>query len=413
MTRASNLRQAHWGIVSQSVNTGTNFLLSVLVARSATAAEFGTFAVVMVVYAIGLSIVRTTGSDVLAIRYAGTSQVRSRASEVVTYAAGLGVAFGLLSLGVGALLVGRVEGAYAGLAAALPMLYVQEALRGLAFARHSPRAAALSDLAWAGVQLGVAGTFAVTGAVTPAGAVAAWVLGGVVAGAASLIGFRLVPARQWPHRWFVSHRSLTVSLGAGDVLAYLPANLTILAMPAVTTLAEVGILRAAYLFYGPLGVLILTLRSMILPDAARAGTPRAVHRLLARAAVALGAVAVAWGCVIVAVPDTVGLWLLGESWHGTYVPRVLLGASLVAEAVMVCAVAALGLFELAGRIVRMQLIMSPLTVLLVLALAHGYGAVGAAAGFAACHGASALLAWSQVPAARSLTDARPGEKGPT
>lgn len=407
----SNLRQAHWGIVSQAANTGSNFLLSVLVARVVTAAEFGAFAVLMVFYMVGLAIVRTTGNDVLSIQYAGTGELHARARELVTYAAGLGVAFGLACLGAGALLVGHLEPAYVVIAASLPFLFVQEVLRGFAFARGTPRAAAFNDGLRVLVQIAVAAAvLLVADHVTMTGAIAGWALGGAIAAVASAVRYSILPARQWPHRWFVANKHLAAPLGASDTLAYLPANLTYLLMPAVTALSELGVLRGAYLFFGPLGILILTLRSMILPDAARLDGQQAVHRLVVRAAVVLGAVAVIWGVAVVALPDAAGSWLLGDSWDGTFLPRVLLGISVVAEAVMACAVAALGTFRMADRIVRIQLVMAPLTLLMVLGLAALFGANGAAAGFAVCYWVSALVAWMQVPRPGASTPRPHGRK---
>lgn len=401
-TAPSNLRQAHWGLISQGLNTGSNFLLSVLVARGVSAAEFGAFAVVMVLYMVGMAIVRTTGNDVLSIRYAGTAELRPRAREMLTYACGVGVLFGLLCLVVGVLLVGGLAPTYVLLAASFPLLFGQEALRGIAFARGRPTAAAWSDGLRSALQVGVVALLAVTGTVTMFGAVAAWVIGGAVAGLAACLAWRLAPAVRWPHRWFVDNRHLAAPLGTSEMLAYLPANLTYILMPLVTLLSELGVLRAAYLFFGPLGILMLSLRSLILPDAARIGCAQAIHRLFTRATIVFSIVAVTWGAIVVALPDPIGLWLLGDSWNGTFVPRVLLGVSLVAEALMTCAVAALGTFGLAKRILRVQLVMAPLTLTLVLGLAAVWGAIGAAAGFAVCYWVSAVLAWIQVPSGGHL-----------
>jgi O-antigen/teichoic acid export membrane protein len=409
----SNLRQAHWGIVSQAANTGSNFLLSVLVARTVTAAEFGAFTVLTVFYMVGLAMARTTGNDVVSILYSGSPQLHTRIREVVTYATGLGVLFGIPCVGVSLLLLDRFDPAYVLMAASLPFHFVQEALRGFAFARGTPRDAAVNDVLRVSVQVAVAALLLFSGAgLTMSGAIVGWALGGVVSALTAAACFSILPARQWPHRWFVTNRHLAAPLGAGEMLAYhLPSNLTFLLMPAVAALSELGVLRAAYLFFGPLGILTIALRSMLLPDAARLDGRRAVHRLIVRATVVLAAVSVVWAALVVALPDAVGMWLLGDSWTGTFVPRLLLGIGGVAEAVMVCGVAALGTFRLADRIVRIQMVMSPLTVLFVVGLAALYGADGAAAGFAVGYVASALVVWMQVPRGRRLDSTSAGAEG--
>ncbi|MDN5851402.1 MAG: oligosaccharide flippase family protein [Actinomycetia bacterium] len=407
----SNLRQAHWGLISQALNTGSNFLLSVLVARAVTATEFGAFAVVMVLYMVGVAIVRTTGIDVLSISYAGTDELRPRARGMLTYACSIGVLFGLLCTGVGVLLIGRLDPTYVLLAGSLPLLFGQEAMRGVAFARGQPKSAASNDGLRAVLQVAVVATFGLSGSVTIFAAVSAWAFSGSVAGIVACLAWRHAPAVQWPHRWFIENRALAAPLGASGMLAYLPKNLTYLLMPSVALLSELGVLRAAYLFFGPLGMLHLTLRSLILPDAARISSARAVHRLFIQATLVISAISVGWGVLVVALPDPVGLWLLGDLWNGTFVPRILLGVSLVAEAVMTCAVGALGTFGLAKRIVRVQLIMAPLTLVGVLALAAAYGATGAAAGFALCYSASAVLAWVLIPSGARLDDISVGSTG--
>lgn len=401
-TTRSNFRQGHWVVISQGLNTGTNFLLSILVARAVDAAEFGVFAVTMVLYMLGLGILRASGNDVLSILHArNVGDLPMRAPAVVSYAWGLGVVLGLPCLGVGLLAGGSIV-PYVVLAASFPLLLVQDALRGLAFAQGRPRSAALNDLLWAVVQVGLVIALATSHLPAMTTAVVAWAAGGVVAAVVALVRLGVLPIRQSPHRWFVTNREVAAPLLVSHVLTYLPANLTFLLMPAVTEVAELGTLRAAYLFFGPLGILILCLRSVVLPDAARITSPHLVRRLVIRVTCALCVVAAAWGTVIVLLPDGIGMWILGKNWDGTFFPRLFLAISLVAEAVMVGAVAALGTFRLMSRVVRVQIVAAPLILALVLLLARTHGASGAAAGFACGYWVSAVFAWLQVPSRRQL-----------
>lgn len=398
----SNLRQSHWVVISQGLNTGTNFLLSILVARAVDAAEFGVFAVTMVIYMLGVGVVRSSGNDVLSILHArNVDDLPLRARAVVSYAWGLGVVLALPCLGVGLLAGGSIV-PYVVLSASFPLLLVQDALRGLAFAQGQPRRAALNDGLWALVQVGV--VLVLTAGDLPAltATVVAWSAGGVVAAAVALVRFGGLPVRQAPHRWYMTNRKVAAPLLVSHVLTYLPANLTFLLMPAVTEVAELGTLRAAYLFFGPLGILILCLRSVVLPDAARITSPTLVRRFVIRVTCALCVVAAVWGAVIVVLPNGIGMWILGQNWDGTFFPRLFLAISLVAEAVMVGAVAALGTFRLASRVVRVQIVAAPLILALVLVLARTHGASGAAAGFAGGYWASAVFAWLQVPSRRQL-----------
>lgn len=193
----SNLRQAHWGLLSQCLNTGTNFLLSLLVARVAAPAEFGAFAVAMVLYMVGVGIVRASGNDVLAVVHArDLDRLPTRAREVSTYALGLGVVIGAGCVVVGTVLAGNPV-PYIVLGALLPLLMLEDALRGLVIAQGRPRDAALSDGTRAVVQIALVGAlFATTGAVTITGAVTAWAVGGATAATVMLARCRVRPDRK-------------------------------------------------------------------------------------------------------------------------------------------------------------------------------------------------------------------------
>lgn len=398
----TNLRQVHWVVVSQGLNTGTNFLLTVLVARGVSAGEFGAFAMTMLLYMLGVGVVRASCSDVLSILYSGDGgDLAVRAPTVVSFAGGLGIVLGIPCLGVG-LLVGGSLGPYVMLAAAFPFIFVQDALRGLAFAQGRPRDAAVNDGLWVTVQTIGVFVFALGGSTAMPAVVGAWAAGGVVAAVTALVRGDVMPVRQAPHRWFVTNHQLAAPLLMSYALVSVPASLALLLMPVVTEMAELGRVRAAYLFFGPLGILILCLRSTVLPDAARLDSPQSVHRLVIRVTLALCAVAVIWGTAAVLLPDGIGLWILGENWNGTFIPRVFLAVSVVAEAALVGAIAVLGTFRLMARVVRMQIATAPLILVFVLVLAHWYGASGAAAGFAVSYGLIAVLAWLLVPSDRRL-----------
>jgi peptidoglycan biosynthesis protein MviN/MurJ (putative lipid II flippase) len=74
--------------------------------------------------------------------------------------------------------------------------------------------------------------------------------------------------------------------------------------------------------------------------------------------------------------------------------RLLLGVSLVAEAVLVGQVAALSALRDTRRLARIRMVSAPLTVGLSLCLAALFGAPGTAAGFAIGYWVAAVLAWA-------------------
>ena len=161
MTGPTNLRQAHWGFLSQIVNTGTNFLLTLPVARVTAPDAFGAFAVVMVLYTIGIGVVRATSNDVLAVRRRRDRADPAREeSEALAHTVAFGILLGLAAAAV-VLVIGHGTGPFLLMALLMPMLLLQEGLRGIAMVRAVPKEAALSDVLWAVAQFGTIGVAAV------------------------------------------------------------------------------------------------------------------------------------------------------------------------------------------------------------------------------------------------------------
>ncbi|HXV94155.1 MAG TPA: hypothetical protein VD813_12705, partial [Pseudonocardia sp.] len=154
----SGLGQAHWGLISQGLNTGTNFVLSLLVVRSSTAAEFGGFALALVVYVLAVGLVRSTGSHVLTIDLANDPErLAHGAHDGCGYAAGIGAALGTAGILAATFVSGPLRPVLLILGVAFPLLLVQEVVRGYFFAQARPAAAAADDAIWASVQFAGAG----------------------------------------------------------------------------------------------------------------------------------------------------------------------------------------------------------------------------------------------------------------
>jgi O-antigen/teichoic acid export membrane protein len=390
----TNLRQAHWGFLSQIVNTGTNFLLTLLVARVTAPDAFGAFAVVMVLYTIGIGVVRATSNDVLAVRRRRDRADPAREeSEALAHTVAFGILLGLAAAAV-VLVIGHGTGPFLLMALVMPMLLLQEGLRGIAMVRAVPKEAALSDVLWAVAQFGTIGVAAVLdGRVSEIAAVLGWCAGGSLGAVTALVRLHIRPRFRAALRWFVLHRALAAPLLATHMLTGIPVDASFLLMPLVTDLSEVGALRAAFLFFGPLGILILGTRSMLLPDATRLGSPREVRRLVGRVTAVQAVLAAAWGAGVVLLPDRVGRWLLDTNWDGTQGPRTFLAVMLVAEAVLVGAIVVASALGQLRRALLVQATTVPIVLVLVLVVASGHGATGTAAVLAGGYAVSAVLAW--------------------
>ena len=70
---AARARNSVWGLVDQALSSITNFVGSVLAARTFTAAAFGAVAIGYSLYFISVGISRAMVTDVLVVRFAATS----------------------------------------------------------------------------------------------------------------------------------------------------------------------------------------------------------------------------------------------------------------------------------------------------------------------------------------------------
>lgn len=406
----SSLGQAHWGLASQGLNTGTNFVLSILVARSATPADFGQFSLVVIVYILAVGTLRTTGNNVLTIGHSTSAEtLHRRGRDNVAFAAGLGALVGAGCLLVALAATGPVRPVLFVMGFALPFLLVQDALRGLAFAQTRPAMAATIDGIWVVTQTAGAGALLWWVAEPAMWAFAGcWAAGGAVAALVGLFLARIRPVVHLPYHWLRENRALAGPLFGSYLLTALPLYVTFLALPFVTDLAEIGVLRAAYLFFGPLGTLNAAAYSLTLVDAVRVPSASRRTTLVRRVSLGLTAISIAWGFLIVLLPGDVGRWLIGTNWNGSLEPRLLLAVTLAAEAALVGALAGLAAMRMAPRATRVQMVTAPLTLVLSVALAAPFGAAGAAGGLALGNWICVGIVWARYPAAtRAAAVARP------
>jgi peptidoglycan biosynthesis protein MviN/MurJ (putative lipid II flippase) len=133
---------------------------------------------------------------------------------------------------------------------------------------------------------------------------------------------------------------------------------------------------------------------LALPHAVTQRRAGAVPSIGGRVSLALAGISCLWAALVVLLPDSVGRAVVGPSWDHTMTTRLLLGVSLVAEAVLVGQVAALSALRDTRRLARIRMVSAPLTVVVSLVLAALFGAIGAAAGFAIGYWAAAVMAWA-------------------
>jgi O-antigen/teichoic acid export membrane protein len=182
--------------------------------------------------------------------------------------------------------------------------------------------------------------------------------------------------------WLSTHRDIAPRYFV-EFLARYGANAgTIYITAIVAGVAAAGAFRAGQVLLGPVNLFNIGLTGVAVYEAVRL---REQPRRMRRMALLLGAgivVSLAWGGLMLAIPDWLGQELLSKSWNSAH--SVLLPLTIAAAASGVLTGATVGLRGLAAakRSLRVRLITAIVTLLASAAGAELYGAVGAATGLA-------------------------------
>jgi len=388
-------------VIDQAISSGTNFALLFLTVRSVSLTEFGAFSLVYLLYVLTVPVARATGATPFTIRHSADdpATIAAAARKCLDYTLGLGLGLTVVCLAATMFVQGPIRAALLVLAPCFPLLLVQDAIRGILFAQSDLFKAACNDALWATVQFAVLCPLLLSHVDIPVWVfVLAWAGGGAIAAMLGLsqLGVRLRLAN--PLSWLRQHADLARPLFFSTALTVLPAHLTYLMMPAVSSLSELGSIRGVYVLFGPLNVAFTTASMLALPYAVR--LPQERVRLFAlRLSLLLAGVSIAWGIAMVALPNALGRSLIGDVWDDTLLVRVLLALSLVAEGVMVGPATALYALRYPDRLAQVRYVTAPLTLMAGLALAALHGAEGVALAFAFGYSLTSLLGWLRVPAA--------------
>ena len=359
-----------WTTFDQGLFTLSNLVVTLAVGRSGGAEALGVFAVAFAVYLLVLGCTRSLVSEPLL-----TTAEAGRAAEPpsVTLVALFSTACGLI-VGVPAAMLDRTE--LVVVAAALPLLTVQDLLRYQAFRRDQAWAAALLDGGWlAGAMLAWP---VITATGSPTVAVACWA-GGAAFGMA--IGWPVARPRpgsapaalRW---WRAELRPVAGPLLLDSVIVGVSTQAVVFVLAWLASDADLGVLRAGQVYFGPVLLLLTALGLPLVPRLAqRPGAASA--RNAAWMATAMAAVtALCCTAIILAAPMLHRL-LFADAID---VPRTLL-VPLALQAVLAAGAGGLAVVAKARRrtvlIARSRLTSSVGGVVLVVAGTALYGLPGA------------------------------------
>ena len=310
--------RAVWTTADQAVSSLANAALTVVLATTVSAAEFGTFALAFSIYSFLVGVSQALGAQIVVIRFSGKPEAER--NPAVGLAAGTSLlvgAAGLLLLGATSLFDLPSPQILIVIGVLLPPLLLQDTWRTILIAGGRPEQAFLNDLLWTALQLVVVPVLLVSGVVTATPYVAVW---GVSALAAALLGVRQVrrrPTMSGIPAWLREHQETSKYLLAQWVAVLGATQVAFVALAAIGTVEAVGALRAALTLLGPLNIIGMAATSFAVPEMVRRRLDRRQLQLAALAlSVGLVLVDALWGGLLLLLPQDAGVALLGETWAG-------------------------------------------------------------------------------------------------
>jgi O-antigen/teichoic acid export membrane protein len=398
VTRGHPVTRFAWGLADQSLSSLTNFAAAALVARTAGVQEFGVFAVAFATYTLGLGISRAATGEPIVARFSGleTRQWRIGVRASTGTAILLGLFFGLVCLTVSATtLGGSFRATFAMLGLTFPGLILQDAWRYAFFASANNRRAFSNDLVWT-ILLAFGLVFALLERQHSAAQfMLIWGLSATGAGLAGCLQSRLIPGPRHAARWIREQSDLGARF-LGEFLALTGATqLMLYGLAILSGVAAVGAIRGGIVSMGPLNILLMGVTLVAVPEAVRVSRAALGHlwKYCVTLSVILAGVAVAWGFVVILIPDSLGRLVLGETWDAARPTLFPVALWIAGNGVVAGAMAGLRALQAASHSLRAQVVSASARLLLGLAGGAFAGAAGAAWGVAAATLGTSVIWW--------------------
>jgi O-antigen/teichoic acid export membrane protein len=376
------------------LSSATNFLLGVLVAGTVDAAAFGAFGLAYAIYTLALGAARALALEPLTVRFSAVSvdQWRSGVADAAGTSIVFGTVIGVVSLGVATVAGGPLNATLTVLGIALPGLLLQDAWRFSFFAANRGARAFWNDFVWAVVLFPGAAVLLSRGEASMPALMGIWAIAGWTAAFVGLAQSRIVPRPDRTLSWLREQCHLAFRFLAEFVVSSGTAQLAIFLIAGLTTLADVGHLKAGQMILGPLNILFMGAGLVAVAEASRflAQSPKkmeeAVH--IVSAVLALGTVA--WTIAALLLPSSVGEAVMGSNWvggRGVFLPLAL---GTTGVALSYGPVTGLRALAAARSSLRARIFDAVTTLVMSVVGAVVAGAVGAAWGYA-------VSGWLRVP----------------
>lgn len=400
----------------------SNFALTIVVARSVTASEFGAFALGMAAYLLSTAVLRGFTSETLIVRFSAASgpEWRRGSGAAGGVALVLGAAVGVVLVGVGLVVPGVTGHTMLVLGLLFPGLALQDYLRYTALVLGRPSAALVNDLTQVVVQFGLVAALIVADRESTSWFIAAWGIGAHVAAVVAMVMLRVVPRPLQLRAWFREHGDLANKYALDDFAGQGVQQLITFALAGLGGVRDAGAFRAAQTAFAPPSMFNLSVKGAVTPELVRAlrESLRRLRRDVVILAVGLGLLSGAWGLVVVLMPDAWGELAFGDTWANAEPLLLYFAVAQVANGVRVAPETGLRALGAANRTLKARLVVSLLGVALQLLGAVVAGVMGVAVATAVLKPLEAIVWWRQYHTAgrelsRSMTAPDVSHPSPT
>ncbi len=386
-----------WNVVDQALSSLTNAALSILVARNVSQDAFGAFALCFTIYAVVVGVSRGLVSDPLTIRYgdASPNTYGAASARAAGSALAAGVVVGTILLVVALPQDDLVREPLLALALCLPGLLLQDAIRFSFISAGSPKRAAANDFLWAVVQLGLVAWLLVGGTSTAGPFVLAWGGAAIAAAAYGTLQMRAWPSVRSAPGWVREHLHLSRFFVAEYLTVLGGFQVALLVVAGIAGVAAVGAIRGAMVVLGPLNILMFGAFAFSVPELVRrrqAPPKRHFQIALTMSATLVAAVAV-WAVLMLLIPSSAGVEILGDTWHDARSVLAPVAASFAGIAAALGPVCTMRAFGAAREAFRIGILVATLLLALGTLGAVLDGAHGAATGFATAQWIVVPVVW--------------------
>ncbi len=380
------IRSFGWGFADQMLSSVTNFLLGLLVARSVGPGDFGAFGLAYATYTLALGATRALVSEPLVVRF--STGPNDQWGSAVAGAAGTSIVLGAVVATVSLLIASAVDeplrSAFALLGIALPGLLVQDVWRFSFFALGRGAWAFWNDFVWAVVLVPGAALLLSEGKASMPALMAIWAIAGWIAAATGLFQTRVLPRPDRALRWLREQRDLAFRF-FGEFVASNGANqLSLFLIGGLTSLADLGRLRAGQMILGPLNVLFLGAGLVAVAETKRflERSPGKIGEAVRIVSALLTLATISWTTLIWLLPASIGEAVMSKNWAGGRALLEPIAIGTVGYALSYGAMTGLRALAAARSSLRARMFDATSTVVLSVTGASVAGITGAAWGYA-------------------------------